>query len=145
MSDPFDLQRFVTAQDSVWQQALSELTAGRKRSHWMWFVFPQLAELGHSATAKRFGISGADEAAAYANHPVLGPRLHECARLVVAVEDRSAEQIFGYPDYLKLRSSMTLFAECASDPGDFDAVLDRFAGEYPDGRTDVTTERLLGG
>jgi uncharacterized protein (DUF1810 family) len=130
-----DLDRFVTAQDGVHDTALAELRAGRKRSHWMWFVFPQIAGLGTSPTARRYAISGLGEARAYLAHPVLGPRLAEACRALLAVEGRSAEQILGHPDDLKLRSSMTLFARAADDPALFQAVLDRYY-DGPDPRTD---------
>jgi uncharacterized protein (DUF1810 family) len=132
--DSDDLDRFVSAQDGVYPDALAELRAGRKRTHWMWFVFPQIAGLGASATARRYAIASLDEARAYLAHPVLGPRLRECARTLLAVENASAEQIFGYPDDLKLRSSMTLFARAADDPDVFQAVLDRYY-DGPDART----------
>ncbi|MCV7175541.1 DUF1810 domain-containing protein [Mycolicibacterium sphagni] len=135
MDDPFDLQRFVDAQDRVYYQVVAELRAGAKRSHWVWFIFPQLAELGTSSTAKIFGIRSLAEARAYLAHPVLGPRLHECARLVTAVSDASIEQIFGWPDNLKVRSSMTLFAKATDDNADFVAVLDRFYDSKHDPRT----------
>ncbi len=129
-----DLERFVAAQDGVFGTALAELRAGRKRSHWMWFVFPQIAGLGSSPTARRYALSGLDEARAYLAHPVLGPRLREASRAVLAVEGRSAEQILGHPDDLKLRSSMTLFARAADDPAVFEAVLERYY-DGPDPRT----------
>ncbi len=135
-----DVERFVAAQDGVYDTALAELRAGRKRTHWMWFVFPQIAGLGSSPTARRYAVSGPDEAKAYLAHPVLGPRLTEISRALLAVEGRSAEQIFGYPDDLKLRSSMTLFARAADDPAVFEAVLER----YYDG-PDQRTLDLLGG
>lgn len=141
-ADPFDLQRFVDAQELVYETVLDELGAGRKQSHWIWFVFPQLRGLGRSSTAQRFGIASADEARAYLAHPVLGPRLRECARLVVAIEGRTVEEIFGFPDNLKVRSSMTLFARTADDPdarADFVAVLDKFY----DGAEDPATVSLL--
>jgi uncharacterized protein (DUF1810 family) len=139
MNDPYDLQRFVDAQDPVFEQVRAELGAGHKRGHWMWFIFPQLRGLGHSQMATRFAISSRDEAEAYLNHPVLGPRLRECTRLVMLVQGRSINQIFGYPDDLKFRSSMTLFASTASDNQIFkDALQKGFAGE-PDR---VTIERL---
>ena len=133
--DPFDLQRFVDAQDRVYGQVLAELRAGAKRSHWIWFIFPQLGALGSSSTAERFGISSLAEAQAYLAHPVLGPRLRECARLVVAIEGRSVDQIFGWPDNLKVRSSMTLFAHATDDNADFLAVLGKFYGGEQDART----------
>jgi uncharacterized protein (DUF1810 family) len=133
--DPYDLQRFVTAQEPVMDRVRAELRRGRKASHWMWFVFPQVAGLGSSPTAQHYAISGLDEARAYLAHPVLGPRLVECARLAAAVEGRSAREVFGSPDDLKLRSSMTLFARAAPDEPAFAAVLDRFFDGEPDPRT----------
>ena len=129
------LQRFVDAQDLVYDDVLDELRSGRKASHWMWFVFPQLRGLGHSAMATRYGIASLEEARAYLQHPVLGPRLRECTQLVLAVEGRSAHAIFGSPDDLKLRSCMTLFR--AADPGEplFDAVLRHHYGGEADPRT----------
>ena len=124
--DPFELQRFVDAQARVYDGVVDELRTGRKRSHWMWFVFPQLRGLGSSPTAVRFGITSIDEARAYLAHDLLGPRLRECARLVAGIDDRSAEEIFGWPDDLKLRSSMTLFARAADDNVDFVVVLQKF-------------------
>jgi uncharacterized protein (DUF1810 family) len=113
--DPFKLQRFVEAQKGVIARVYAELTAGRKESHWMWFVFPQLRGLGSSATARHYAIGSLDEARAYLAHPVLGPRLHECTELVNRVEGRTIEAIFGYPDHLKFRSCMTLFARAADE------------------------------
>ena len=125
MSDP--LQRFIDAQAPVWAAVRTELEAGRKRTHWMWFVFPQLAALGHSPTAKHFGLESLEEAKAYLAHPVLGPRLKAATRLVNSVEGRSAFDIFGSPDDLKLRSSMTLFARAAGDDGgEFREALQRY-------------------
>ncbi|OBJ02620.1 calpastatin [Mycobacterium sp. 1482292.6] len=139
--DPFDLNRFVDAQEPVYRDVIAELRAGRKRSHWMWFVFPQLRGLGGSAMAARFGIASLDEADAYLRRELLGPRLRECSRLVAAVQGRSIGQILGSPDDLKLRSSMTLFAHATEDNADFVAVLDK----YYDGRQDrLTLERLTG-
>lgn len=135
VADTFDLQRFVDAQDRVYGRVLAELRAGAKRTHWIWFVFPQLRELGKSSTAKTFGIGSLDEARAYLAHPVLGPRLRECARLVSAVDRRSADDIFGWPDNLKVRSSMTLFAQATDDNADFLAVLEKFYGGQQDPRT----------
>lgn len=130
------LDRFVEAQDGVYDRALAELRAGRKASHWMWFVFPQIAGLGRSAMAQRYAITSLDEARAYLAHPVLGPRLVECARVLTELAGTSAEAVFGGIDAIKLRSSMTLFAHAA--PG-FRAVLDR----YFDGAEDpATLERL---
>jgi uncharacterized protein (DUF1810 family) len=134
-----DLERFVTAQQGVHETALAELRAGRKRSHWMWFVFPQIAGLGSSATAQHYAISSLDEARAYLAHPVLGPRLREAAAAVLGVTGRTAADIFGYPDDLKLRSSMTLFARAADEPSSvFAQVLER----YYDGPDPRTLERL---
>lgn len=134
-ADPFRLQRFIDAQRSVYDTALAELRAGRKRSHWMWFVFPQLRGLGHSDMARHYGITSLDEARAYLAHPVLGPRLRECSRLALAIEGSTAEEIFGYPDNMKLRSSMTLFARAAPDEPVFDACLRRHFGGQPDQAT----------
>lgn len=133
--DPFDLRRFVDAQDTVYDTVLAELRAGRKRSHWMWFVFPQIRGLGSSPTAVRFSISSLDEARAYLAHELLGPRLRECARLVSRIDGRTAQQIFGWPDDMKLRSSMTLFAHATDDNDDFVAVLEKFYGGEEDPAT----------
>jgi uncharacterized protein (DUF1810 family) len=131
MIDPYDLQRFVDAQDPVYDKVCCELQDGRKKSHWMWFVFPQIEGLGSSPLARRFAISSLAEAAAYLKHPVLGPRLAECTRLVNRVEGRPIEQIFGYPDDLKFRSSMTLFAHATPDNRIFiDALQKYFGGEF---------------
>ncbi len=135
MADPFDLERFVQAQDAVIDDVRRELRTGRKRTHWMWFVFPQLRALGRSATAQHYGISSLAEARTYMAHPVLGPRLTECAELVLAVQGRSAHEIFGSPDDMKLRSCMTLFAAAAPDTPIFDAVLGQYYGGSPDDRT----------
>ncbi len=127
--DPFHLQRFIDAQASTYTQVRAELSAGQKRSHWMWFIFPQIQGLGSSPMAQRFAISDLAEARAYLAHPVLGPRLCECTALVNAVENRSVEQIFGYPDNLKFHSSISLFAQAAERPEDrnlFTAALNRF-------------------
>ena len=133
--DPFDLQRFVDAQDRVYDDVLAELRAGAKRSHWIWFIFPQLEALGSSSTAKRFGIASLAEAQAYLAHPVLGSRLRECTQLVLDIDGRSVDDIFGWPDNLKVRSSMTLFAHATDDNADFTAVLDKFYGGEQDPRT----------
>ena len=135
----YDLERFVTAQEGVMDRVRAELRRGRKASHWMWFVFPQVAGLGSSPTARHYAISGLDEARAYLAHPVLGPRLVECAGLAAAVERGSAQEVFGYPDDLKLRSSATLFARAAPDTPVFGAVLDRYFDGEPD---PATLERL---
>jgi uncharacterized protein (DUF1810 family) len=133
--DPFDLNRFVTAQAPVYGQVVGELRDGRKRSHWMWFVFPQLRGLGGSAMAIRYGIASLAEARAYLDHDLLGPRLRECTDLVNRVQGRSVGQIFGSPDDLKLCSSMTLFALAADDDQDFTALLDKYYGGERDALT----------
>jgi uncharacterized protein (DUF1810 family) len=138
-ADPFDLKRFVDAQAPVYRSVVDELRGGRKRGHWMWFVFPQLRGLGSSPMADRYGIASLEEARAYLRHDPLGPRLHECAQLVNEVRGRSIAQIFGSPDDLKLRSSMTLFARAAEDNEDFVALLDR----YYDGEEDQLTVARL--
>ena len=137
-----DLDRFVTAQDAggTYATALSELRRGSKRSHWMWFVFPQLAGLGRSSTARYYALTSLAQAQAYLAHPVLGARLHECARVLLGVEGRTAADVFGGIDALKLCSSMTLFAAAAPDEGLFTEVLQR----YFDGRRDAATILLLG-
>ena len=139
MADPFDLDRFVRAQDPVLDQVRRELADGRKRSHWMWFVFPQLKGLGRSATAQHYGIGSLDEAQAYVAHPVLGPRLVECTELVHRVESRSIHQIFGSPDDLKFHSSMTLFAAADPEAPTFRAALDKYFGGAMDA---LTIEKL---
>lgn len=129
--DPYDLQRFVDAQNPVFEQVCKELQQGQKRSHWMWFIFPQLKGLGSSHMADHFAISCREEAEMYLKPPLLGPRLRECARLVNLIEGRSIQQIFGYPDDLKFHSSMTLFAEVASENKVFkDSLQKYFAGEH---------------
>jgi uncharacterized protein (DUF1810 family) len=142
MDDPYDLDRFVTAQDigGTYVAALAELRRGRKTSHWMWFVFPQVAGLGQSSISRRYAISSIAEARAYLRHPQLGPRLIECARAVSQTRDRTAEQIFGGIDAVKLRSSMTLFARADPDEPVFGEVLDRFFA----GSTDPATDSRLG-
>ena len=144
--DPFDLHRFATAQDgrvagdtTAYEAAIGELRAGRKRTHWSWFVFPQIAGLGSSDMAVRYALSGADEARAYLAHPVLSLRLKECCEAMLAAESDSATAILSTPDDLKLRSSMTLFEACSDDPI-FHQVLDRFF----DGTSDQRTIELLG-
>ncbi|MGY1696837.1 DUF1810 domain-containing protein [Geodermatophilus sp. SYSU D00814] len=139
MTDPFDLQRFVDAQDGTYPQALAELRAGRKRSHWMWFVFPQVTGLGRSPTAQHYAISGLDEARAYLAHPVLGPRLVESARALTEIDQRDPEAVLGPVDAVKLRSSMTLFSHAAPGQPIFRAVLDRYFGGQDD---EATTSRL---
>ena len=129
MDDPYNLRRFVEAQEPVYAQVCSELQQGRKASHWMWFIFPQIRGLGSSETARHFAIANRQEATAYAAHPVLGTRLRECTGLVLQVDDKSVEQIFGYPDNLKFHSSMTLFAGAAEDNQVFlDALKKYFSG-----------------
>jgi uncharacterized protein (DUF1810 family) len=138
--DPFQLERFVLAQQDTYGQALAEIRAGRKHSHWMWFVFPQIAGLGSSAMAERYAIGSLAEARSYLQHPVLGPRLIECADAACAVEGRSAHDIFGTPDELKLRSSATLF-EAVSAPG---SVFDRLLVKFFDGQRDARTLSIIG-
>lgn len=142
MPDPFQLQRFVDAQNLVYDEVRAELRQGKKRSHWMWFVFPQIKGLGHSALAVMFAISGRQEAQAYLKHPILGPRLRECTQLVVAVEGRTIHDIFGSPDDLKFRSCMTLFAAVAAPEERLfaDALQNYFGGE-----ADRLTEEALAG
>lgn len=137
--DPFDLNRFLQAQEGVYAAALAELRAGRKTSHWMWFVFPQIDGLGRSQTARFFAVKSLAEARAYLAHPVLGTRLRECAAAVLGVAGRTASEIFGYPDDLKFRSSMTLFERAAPDCDLFSDALDRFF----EGRRDRLTQELL--
>ncbi len=139
MSDPRDPSRFLLAQAPVIAQVLDELRAGKKRGHWMWFVFPQIAGLGHSPMAQRYAVASLDEARAYLAHDVLGSRLCECAALVVAVEGRSIEEIFGYPDDLKFRSSMTLFARAAPEEPVFRQALQKYFGGEEDA---LTLERI---
>ena len=139
MNDPYDLQRFVDAQNPLFEQVCAELRGGQKNGHWMWFIFPQLRGLGHSQMAIKFAISSRDEAAAYLEHQVLGARLRECTQLVMLVEGRSITQMFGSPDDLKFRSSMTLFASTTSTDRIFkDALQKYFAGELDR----LTIERL---
>lgn len=138
MKDPFNLQRFIDAQKGAYTDALDELRRGRKVTHWMWFVFPQIAGLGSSPTAVAYALRDLAEACAYSEHPVLGPRLRECVAAVLAHRDTTAEQIFGYPDVLKLGSSMTLF-ELAGADGDFGEVLECFYA----GERDTATLRIV--
>jgi uncharacterized protein (DUF1810 family) len=138
-NDPFKLQRFVEAQAPVISEALTELRHGRKRSHWMWYVFPQLRGLGSSPTAVRFAIASLAEARAYLEHPVLGPRLRECTRLVTDIQGASIGDIFGYPDDLKFRSSMTLFSLASADNQVFQDALKKYFNGAPD---PATLERL---
>ena len=129
------LDRFVAAQESLYPRALAELKAGKKQSHWMWFIFPQIAGLGHSAMAQRYAIQSLDEARAYLNHPVLGSRLRECCEAVLGVEAKSAHAIFGSPDDLKFRSSLTLFAQAAPDEPLFRNLLEKYFGGEDDSLT----------
>ena len=138
---PYDLDRFVTAQDRDYETVLGELRRGHKSSHWIWFIFPQIAGLGYSSMSRHFAIGSLDEARAYLAHPVLGPRLRECAWLVLAVEGRSADEILGSIDAMKLRSSMTLFHRAAPGEPEFALVLER----YYDGVADQATDQLLEG
>ena len=139
MADPFNLQRFVDAQERVIESVRAELRSGCKRGHWIWFIFPQLKGLGQSATSQMFGISSLSEAGAYLAHPILGPRLVECTRLVNAVAGRSAEQIFGDIDAMKFRSSMTLFAQADLQNPVFQGALEKYYG----GDFDYLTVSLL--
>jgi uncharacterized protein (DUF1810 family) len=134
MTDPFDRQRFVDAQSSVYPRVLDELRRGRKQSHWMWFIFPQLAGLGHSAMAQRFAISSREHAVACLGHGILGSRLKDCTALVNAVEDRTIHEILGSPDDLKFHSSMTLFNAVSPYP-EFAAAISKFYGRKQDQRT----------
>ena len=133
--DPYDLDRFVRAQEGTYTQALAEVRRGRKASHWMWFVFPQVAGLGSSPTAQRYALSGLDEARAYLAHPVLGERLREIAGAAAALEGRTAREVFGSPDDLKLASSLTLFEAAASGEPVFARALDALCGGGRDPRT----------
>ncbi len=141
MSDPYNLARFVSAQDAdgTYARATAELRAGQKASHWMWFVFPQIAGLGSSPQSRKYSISSLEEAIAYLQHPVLGPRLTECAEIVEATEARDATEILGSIDAQKLHSSMTLFMRAAPGPSVFERLLDRYFSGIPDTATD---ERL---
>ncbi len=134
-SDPFNLNRFVEAQSGIYARALAEIKRGCKQSHWMWFVFPQIEGLGHSSTARFYAIKNREEAVAYLKHPVLGQRLAECSGVLLNLKEMSASEIFGYPDDLKLRSSMTLFASISEANSPFSNVLDRYFGGIPDQRT----------
>jgi uncharacterized protein (DUF1810 family) len=136
--DRNDLNRFVRAQDGVYESALAEIRAGHKRTHWMWFIFPQIDGLGSSQTAKYYAIKNIEEARAYLDHPALGPRLLECAAAVLAVDGRSAQEIFGHPDDMKLRSSATLFAGLLPSGSPFERVLDKYFA----GRRDEATLAL---
>lgn len=131
-ADPYNLDRFVQAQSSVFDRVLQELRAGMKTSHWMWFIFPQIKGLGRSPISIEFAIASRQEASAYLHHPVLGPRLRECTQLVLQVQGRSVEQIFGSPDDLKFQSSMTLFAQVSPDDDVFVRALQQYFGGVPD-------------
>ena len=135
VTDSYDLNRFVEAQGVNYASALAELHAGRKRSHWMWYVFPQMRGLGSSAMSVRYGISSEEEARAYLNHPVLGARLIECAEAVLAIDNRSASEIFGSPDDMKLRSCATLFAHVSPPGSVFERLLDQYYGSERDPNT----------
>ena len=139
MHDPFELERFVSAQNPVFDSACAELARGRKEGHWMWFVFPQLRGLGHSWMANRYGISSREEAQAYLQHALLGPRLRLCTDLVNRIESRPVQQIFGPVDAMKFRSSMTLFLEVATDNEVFALALRKYFGGQPD---PLTLQRL---
>jgi uncharacterized protein (DUF1810 family) len=136
---PDDLQRFVLAQDPMFERVLSELRAGMKTSHWMWFIFPQIRGLGRSPVSLEYAIASREEAQSYLQHPILGPRLKQCTRLVLEVEGRSIEEIFGSPDDMKFRSSMTLFAEVSPDDDIFQRALQKYCAGVPDR---LTLERL---
>lgn len=138
--DPYDLNRFFKAQRADYQRALSEVRRGRKRSHWMWYIFPQFAGLGFSSISQRYAIKSVEEAVAYLNHPVLGARLRECAAALLGIEGRTASDIFGYPDDMKLRSCATLFALVSPAGSVFHQLLDK----YFDGQLDEKTLRLSG-
>ena len=131
--DPYDLNRFVEAQEVNYSNALAELRAGQKRSHWMWYVFPQLAGLGHSAMSARYAIRSEEEARAYLDHPILGPRLIECAKAVLSIENRSAREIMGSPDDLKLESCAALFSHVSPEGSVFHLLLDKYYSSEPGG------------
>jgi uncharacterized protein (DUF1810 family) len=133
--DPFDLERFVRAQDGDYQRALAEITSGRKRSHWMWYIFPQFAGLGQSPTSQRYAIGSLAEARAYLAHPILGSRLIACAEAALTVSDRSAHEIFGSPDDMKLKSSATLFTLVSADESVFHRILKKYFDDAPDKAT----------
>jgi uncharacterized protein (DUF1810 family) len=137
--DPYNLQRFLEAQDPVFEEVCSELRSGRKRSHWMWFIFPQIKGLGHSSMATFYAISGLQEATAYLQHPILGPRLVECCELVTAIRGRSIEEVLGQLDSLKFQSSITLFGQAAPENQAFQAALQK----YFEGKSDLATLRML--
>ena len=140
LNDPYGLSRFIEAQDTDYEQALAEIRSGRKRSHWMWYVFPQFTGLGSSPTSSHYAIKSRDEAEAYLSHPILGRRLVECAEAVVQIRDRSALEVFGSPDDMKLRSSATLFASLSPEGSVFHRLID----QHFDGRRDDRTIELMG-
>jgi uncharacterized protein (DUF1810 family) len=140
MESPRNLQRFLDVQEPLYVQVCAELRAGRKRTHWMWFIFPQMRGLGHSSMAERFGIASLEEARAYAAHPGLGARLRECCELLLQLKSDNATAVFGFPDDVKLRSSMTLFARAVPHEAAFRGLLKKFFG----GEGDAATLRLLG-
>jgi uncharacterized protein (DUF1810 family) len=142
--DPYDLQRFVAAQSEVYSSVCAELDSGRKVTHWMWFIFPQVRGLGQSPTSRRFAISSLEEARAYLEHPVLGPRLRDCTQRVQRLEGRTARQIFGSPDDLKFRSCLTLFAHASGHEPLFEAALRRYYGGEYDDRTVELVRRSAG-
>lgn len=139
-SDPYDLNRFISAQEGIYDRVLAELRGGLKRSHWMWFIFPQIDGLGFSPTTRHYAIKSVEEARRYLGHPVLGARLTECAEAVLAVQGRSVSDIFGYPDDMKLQSSMTLFALVAGPSSVFELVLEK----YYQGKRDARTLQIVG-
>ncbi len=144
MTDTYNLPRFLAAHAPTYDSVLAELRAGRKTSHWIWFIFPQIAGLGHSAMAQQFAIGSLNEAKTYLQHPVLGPRLKECTQLVLNVEGRNAEEIFGYPDNLKFRSCMTLFMNAATDNTLFKNALLKYFDGKPDQKTlDILARQCL--
>ena len=140
--DPYDLTRFVHAQEGVYATVLAELKSGKKRTHWMWFIFPQVDGLGFSSTTRYYAIKSVAEARQYLQHPLLGKRLWECVDAVLAIEGRAITEIFDYPDDLKLHSSMTLFAGVAEEPGKFIQVLDRYFQGERDKKTIQILEKL---
>ena len=133
--DRFNLNRFISAQDKVYDTALAELRSGEKRTHWMWFIFPQIEGLGYTPSSIYYAIKNREEALEYWDHPILGPRLLECSEAVMAVQGFTASDIFGYPDYLKLKSSMTLFASVAGPDSVFSRILDKYYNGEQDART----------
>ena len=137
--DPYDLKRFLSAQEGVYERALAELKSGQKRTHWMWYIFPQFDGLGYSPTAKRYAIKSIEEARQYLNHPVLGKRLLECTEALISINGGSLSEIFGYPDDMKFKSSMTLFEKIAGSGSVFSSALDK----YCHGERDAMTLRLL--